>query len=229
MKTISIIIPYFNLFELVHRRLWEIANFDNLTTLEIILANDCSSEDFTSEEFFWTRKNGVFSSKQISKIINEKNLGFGQNCNTAVEVSTGQIICIVNSDVKILKDFTDELERKAEEDVLIGGRMIDFNTGWNKFEDYIFPYLEGWFLACTRNTWEKLGGFDPRYGKFDYEDIDLSTTARQKKFGLVSMEQGNFIHASGGTIPKFYPDREEHTKKNGIIFWDKWKDKIGEL
>ena len=39
-------------------------------------------------------------------------------------------------------------------------RSGDISTGWNKFGEKIFPYLEGWLLATTSKGWAELGYFE---------------------------------------------------------------------
>ena len=73
-----------------------------------------------------------------------------------------------------------------------------------------------------------LGGFDPRFGIFDYEDMDMSTTAHSLGIPLVSLVQGwnarypYLHHISGATIYAMAIDRHSQTIKNRDIYHRKW-------
>jgi len=108
-------------------------------------------------------------------------------------------------------------------DSLIGARIMDFNTGWNHFDNvdggYI-KYIEGWFVACKKETWDKLGGFDERYFPCDMEDIDLSYTADIMGIPIAELSIP-VSHTSGATASKL-GDRGAITKRNKKLFAEKW-------
>lgn len=55
-----------------------------------------------------------------------------------------------------------------------------------------FDYLEGWCVAFSRRAWDAVGGWDERFLGSDWEDVAVSTRARQLGFGLV--EDLPFVH-----------------------------------
>ena len=77
-------------------------------------------------------------------------------------------------------------------------------------------------MCFTRDVWDDLGGFDPIYEKFDAEDVDISTMALIKGYTLRPLNSRKLHHMSGQTVRKYYPNREEYTRKNLKRFQKKW-------
>jgi GT2 family glycosyltransferase len=87
-------------------------------------------------------------------------------------------------------------------------------------------------LACTREVWDNLGGFDVEtFGKFDYEDIDLSVNALSKGYELLALNFPKHLlrHLSGVTICSLNIDRMKITQGNRLRFIEKWQSKFGEI
>jgi GT2 family glycosyltransferase len=110
--------------------------------------------------------------------------------------------------------------------MLIGGRIVDWAGGWNEFDvdgkHYVIPYAEGWLLGCTKLGWKGLGGFDIKYGRFDYEDLDLSTKALSLGYNIVGLNSNKLKHLGSQTISKLNIDRQSITEHNRKVFIDKW-------
>ena len=90
-------------------------------------------------------------------IRNNENKGFAAANNQGYALATGDIIVFLNSDVapagpwlaQVAKDVRDgALYGPSLQAQLVAGRHI--------------PYLEGWCIAATRATWERLPTFDVR-------------------------------------------------------------------
>ena len=120
----------------------------------------------------------------------------------------------------------------SDKEALVGNRSVYWPSGWNEFEangKKIVPYLEGYFIACKRDAWEELGGWDERYSPYDYEDMDLSLNAFLLGYNLIALDSKFIRHIGGQTVYKMNPQREEVTKRNRIKFIEKWMDKLLEL
>jgi hypothetical protein len=67
------------------------------------------------------------------------------------------------------------------------------------------------------------------YGKFDVEDLDLSTTALSLGYNIVGLNSNKVQHLSGRTISSLHIDRMAVTQRNRELYLDKWKDKLATL
>ena len=103
---------------------------------------------------------------------------------------------------------------------LVGNFTQSQLDGMN-FDGKIFPYLEGWLLAFTKDAWNEIGGFDPIYAPNDAEDIDFSTTALSKGYKLIPLPEGLVTHIGSQTL-SYGPEREALTKINIEKFRKKW-------
>ena len=228
MPKYSIIVPFFNRWDLTHKRMMELHKFAP-DGCEVVLINDASTEVDGAK--FWV--DGA-SKNPVVYHVNEENLGFGGSMNKGAELASGDILIFLSNDVTIVRDFVTLIGEKIEEDenILIGGRIVYWPGGWNEIEHkgrrFTVPYCEGWLLACTRKVWDNLGGFDSRYGKYAVEDIDLSTTATSLGIKLVALNSPYLKH-EGGATAKYDEHRLEYTKRNKEKYIEKWRDRFDEL
>ena len=234
----SIIIPHYNRYDLTYGRLYELTQYIPLKDVEIVVMDDASPNlDIQEGMNWWNKKNPQYDIKYYR---NEENLGFGGNCNEGAKVATGEVLMFLSNDVIVTGDFVTPLIRLlAEQDGLAlgGGQLVNWKSGWNEIEydgkEMVIPYIAGWLIACARKIWDLLGGFDPRYGIYDYEDMCLSTTAHSLGIPLVALCQGwnsqyHYLnHISGATIYAMAVDRYSQTVKNKEIFHRKWDGRWG--
>lgn len=221
----------YNNFAGVEKRLWEIHDncIRHLGEIEILVCDDASPKVNPAEvekQMKWWRTK-VFENNGFQYYRNKLNYGFGGNANLGFERATGKIVVFLSSDVEIKGDFIEPLKKLLSEEgvsKLVGGRLLNFDTGWNTFDGRIFPYLEGWFIACRSEDYQKLGGFDYRYGRMDFEDVDLSTNAIQQGFVLEALPQTLFQHWNGTSIMTLMSleERKKLTEINREVFKKKW-------
>lgn len=228
---ISIILPFFNHWDLTHARLMELHKFAP-DDCEIILVNDASTDtDCEPGVAFWQK--GASRHKILYR-KNKENLGFGGSMNAGAEIATGDILVFLSNDVISTNNFISEIKGRIaqNENSLVGGRIVYWPGGWNEFEHkgkkFTVPYCEGWLLACTRKVWDNLGGFDPRYGRYAVEDIDLSTTAISLGYELVGLNSSHLTHIGGATA-KYDENRMEYTTRNKEKYIKKWRGRFEEL
>lgn len=228
----SVIIPYFNRWDLTHARMAELYKFlpDNC---EIILVDDCSTEDEAAKGVAWWQKNP--QRHHVRYYRNKENIGFGGSCNNGARLANGRVLIFLSNDVVVYENvFSDIITMIGFDDtMLLAGRVVDFPGGWNEFDvagkHIVIPYAEGWLIGCTKKAWKTLGGFDLRYGKYDYEDVDLSTTAIEKKFSIVGLNSNKVHHLVGRTIASLGVDRMAVTVNNREVYLQKWQDKLATL
>lgn len=224
----SVVLPYRDKWHLVHKRLMEY--YRHLPEgVEIVLVDDDSQEAESIKGPKWWKDN---SDLNVVYIRNAENLGFGGSNNVGVERSTGDVLILTQNDVIVSGDFTKPVKNylKQHDKLLIGGRVIHWPAGWNEFEidgqKVVVPYAEGWFLAMWRDAWNELGGFDPRYGRMDFEDVDLSAMAISKGYNLVGLNVSYLKHMFGQTTTATMgvEGRRALTEINRDKFFAKWKD-----
>jgi GT2 family glycosyltransferase len=229
---VSVIIPFYGKWELVHQRLNELYKFVHpATDMEIILIND-KPEDKEPNGVGWWQQMGAMN---VRYFHNKKNLGFGGAMNKGARKAKGEALIFLSNDVVIGGDFVRDIigALTVDNQRLIGNVVYTHDTGWNYLtmknrKKTLFPYAEGYLLACTREIWEDLGGFDPIYYPYDYEDVDLSTQVIHKGYNLYALNSKYIRHMSGQTVRTVNANREETTRKHQKKFIEKWSKILDE-
>lgn len=214
----SFVIPNYNRYDLVHQLLFDIYK-NCMPVHEVIVVNDgCTEvESFTGIE--WWKHSGMLPVKSLNL---ETNVGFLKASNSGMKKATGDIICLISNDVRVKGDIVQRIEHNLRLcDCLVGGRLLDFDTGWNTFDNKVFFYLEGWLLATTSKIWKEVDYFDERFAPNDMEDIDLATKVQELGYNLVALPEDITFHMGAQSIG-FNPAREELTKRNKEKFRAKW-------
>jgi GT2 family glycosyltransferase len=234
MKT-GIVIPFFNHWDLTHALLARLYEFLAREDIEIILINDASTENDCETGVAWWQS---WHSKPIYYYRNNTNLGVGGSMNIGAKLAIkhgAEVLVFLSNDVIVSSDFMPGIFNALAKDknILIGGELIYWDGGWNKIEiegkKHIIPYLNGWLLACTASIWRNLGGFDLLYGKYTYEDIDLSTKALSLGYNLVALNNPGLKHLGGGTISQGNADRIKITEENKAKYIQKWKPHFADI
>lgn len=222
-KRLSIIIPFYDRWELTHSCLGKLYGA-GIRPYEVILVDDASTEADIHKGINWWKSTNLL---QIKYTKNAENMGFGYSMNKGAEYASGDILLLLSNDVSILNkkpidDLITELTNNDKQ--LIGQELIAFDSGWNRIHSVIVPYLAGHFLACTKEAWLEIGGFDPIYSPVDYEDIDISVRFLLGGFKLKALNSMFIAHLFGGTIKTKYGDvgRLEITERNRDKFSSKW-------
>lgn len=161
-----------------------------------------------------------------------ENVGFLMASNMGMQQATGDILFLISNDVRVYKDIVADARISIAPDnkIIMTGKVYWNDTGWNTFDGKTFPYAEGWLLGCTKKAWNDIGGFDPRYMPYDFEDVDFSTEALARGYILEPFSDGSVEHLGARTIG-YNPERESITKAHREIFRTKWltvgKDETG--
>jgi GT2 family glycosyltransferase len=225
--TVSIIIPTYGRYDLTHARLMELHRF--APECEVIVINDASPDTDVIGGVGWWQT----VTPKVRYHMNKQNYGFGKSCNIGARMATGDILAFLSNDVIIRRPFVELMVEEINQhpENLFGSRLLYWDTGWNVFDfgrgKQIIPYLEGFFLACKREVWAKIGGFDPQYF-LDYEDIDLSQMAFHRGIALTELKFKSFEHISGATISQAVSDRQKITLESREKFFEKWKRILNE-
>ena len=216
---VSIVIPSYNNYALLHQLLMDIYKKCR-DVYEVIVVDDNSSEDGMFEGLQWWIKHTTLPITVRRELVND---GFLMTSNRGLKLASGDAIILISTDVRIHKDIVSTVNTwlQAIPNSLIGGTVYDKSTGWNEFDEKIFPYVEGYLLATTYDGWRDLGFLDERYAPNDFEDVDLSTTARSLKYNLQKLPDNSVEHIGTQSIP-YGAERQELTERNREKFRKKW-------
>lgn len=241
MKTypISIVIPVYKNYQAFYKNLQKNKKFFN--GCEVIIMNDYPPENISQPVLKIYPQAKVFN--------NKKNLGFAGNVNKGIKFAKRTYVFLMNSDV-ILDDasfkktvdyfrmdkkiFAISFAQREKDGSFVGKNQMSWQKGMiyhQKADNLAFgetAWAEGGACIIDRGKFLKLGGFDPLYSPFYWEDIDLSYRAKKAGYKIIFDPQIKVNHHHESTIGKFF-DRKIIIKiafRNQLIFhWKNLTDK----
>ena len=241
---VSIVIPVYNQFSYTYNCLKSIKNNSGDVSYEIIIADDCSTDDVK-------RLDDIIHGANI--IHNTENLRFLLNCNNAAAQAKGKYILFLNNDTQVQEGWLSALVDLIESDDNIGmvGSKLVYPDGslqeaggilwsdasaWNYGNkadadrpeyNYVkdVDYISGAAIMIKTSLWQEIGGFDERYIPAYCEDSDLAFEVRKHGYRVVYQPKSVVVHFEGvsnGTnvnagIKKYQVD-------NARKFYEKWRD-----
>lgn len=231
---ISVVIPTYKNKELLHKNLRKNEKF--LKQLEVILVNDDPSDSIESE---------ITEFKNVVLIENSENLGFGRSVNLGVEKSKNNLVMVLNNDVILLDDsflkvqdefkknkklFAISFAQKEKDGSIVGKNRVFwkkgqfFHSASDNLKRGFNAWAEGGSFIVDREKFIGLGGFDPIYYPFYWEDIDLSYRAWKNDYEIIFDPDILVEHHHESTIGKYFS--KDYVKKiafrNQFIFT--WKN-----
>lgn len=222
----SICILTYKKVELINARLSELMRlYQNRPDVEILICDNGSDNPGLRASLAACTLHhlGLKDSWHFRTMRIPENVGFGPGFNRTVAESKGELVILLSDDVRVYGDFLSVIERfhQAAPTAIIGKRVINFNSGWNRFGNHPpITYIDGFLLAMARSIWETLGGFDERFAPCDYEDLDLGMKAQQRNIPLIEAPLP-VEHLIAGTIG-YTPERFAQTVNMRKLFADKW-------
>lgn len=203
---VSIVIPNWNGKHLLEKFLPAVIHASK--GAEIIVVDDCSSD-----------KSVEFVRKQFPEVIvleKQKRDGFGSTVNFGVEHAKGEIIVLLNTDIKpgpgflppLLKHFDDKkvfavgcMDKSIEGELVVlrGRGKATWKNGFyvhskGEVDKSDTAWVSGGSGAFRKEMWHKLGGMDPIYNPFYWEDIDLSYRALKAGYTIIFEPRGVVEH-----------------------------------
>lgn len=213
---VSIIVPAYNKFELTYHCIASIALAYNKTSYEVILADDCSTDETAEAE-------KIITNLVVSR--NPENLRFLRSCNRAAKIAKGEFIIMLNNDTEVTSYWIDELIHKLDENVQIGmtgskllnldgslqeagGIVWENGQPWNVGRDRnpMTPefnyarevdYLTGAAMCIRTSVWEQVGAFSEELVPCYYEDTDIAFKVRDAGYKTVYVPHSQVVHFEG--------------------------------
>ena len=216
MTSVSVVIPCFNKWHLTHQLLFDLYKNCSLIEEVIVVDNGSAEKEVKDGLAWWTTTHML----PIETITLKENVGFLRAANIGLKAAVEDVVCLVSNDVRVKGDIISFLHTSSRS-AIWGGRLLDWDTGWNTFNGKTFPYLEGWILAVDNRAWKELDYFDELFAPNDMEDVDFSTKARDSDFILGVFPDGYVEHIGAQTIG-YGIERENITIKNKKKFEEKW-------
>lgn len=235
--SVSIVVPNWNGAHLLSKNLPSV--LAACPGSQVIVADDASTDG--SVELI--RKNFPL----VTVVENVKQLGFAGNVHSGVDRATGDIVILLNTDVRPQKDFlVPLLARFADPNVAAVGCLEESHDpggivlrgrGVARWEKGYFihsrgdvdasdtAWVSGGSSAYRRSVWQKLGGMDVMYNPFYWEDIDFSYQMLKAGYSIVFEKTsivGHF-HEEGKIKTSYTPlEVKKIVYRNQFIFL--WKN-----
>jgi len=242
---ISVIIPVYKNKSLFIKNLEKNIHF--LDDCQIIIVNDNPQEKLKKEiEDLIKKKKQIID---LSIIENKKNLGFGQSINIGAKRAKGKYLMLLNSDVILLnKAFLNVIDYFKQDKNLfavsfaqiekngkiVGKNRIFWEKGFyqhQKDDNLLFGetgWAEGGSCIIDLQKFNRLGGFNPIFSPFYWEDIDLSNQAKKHGFKVIFYPKIKVVHHHQTTIGKYFKKSEIEKVAFCHQFLFTWKN-IGNL
>lgn len=246
---LSIIIPNYNGEKLLRKNLpliLEAVKDYSKGKIEIIIPDDPSTDNSRVfiKQFIESIKERNVTGLTINNDKKDK-AGFSKNVNRGVSIATGDILILLNSDVYPHRDFLEALLRHFEDESVFAAGCLDesIESGKKVLRGRGVGSFKGGFLvhkagaidkkttlwvsggsgAFRKSIWEKLGGFDPLYDPFYWEDIDLSYKAQKSGYKVIFEPESIVTHEhEKGTVKELFEEiyvRKISYRNQFIFVW----------
>jgi GT2 family glycosyltransferase len=171
-----------------------------------------------------------------------ENRGYGPAVNAGVEAAAGEYLLVLNDDVRLETDTVSRLRRFFPEPDLFavvpairsplaacgdeGGKAAVRHAGLVEIREVAAErthptfYAVGCCFLCPRSGWDALGGYDPVYAPFLWEDVDLSYRAWRRGLRVLHAPEAVCYHEGSATLSerRTLEDRERIGFRNRALF-----------
>lgn len=211
---VSLIIPNWNGRKLLEKnfpKVMEAAKLPENKAVEIIVVDDGSTDK--SVEYIRN------ISLKVKIIENKLNRGFIYSCNRGIGEAKGEIVVLLNNDVVPEKSFLKYALPHFNDSSVFSVSFCEPNWSWAKIEwkngfighspgvkaktAHISGWASGGSAVFRKSIWEALGGFDPLFAPFYWEDLDISYRARKRGYKIFWEPRAIVHHEHEGTISRF--------------------------
>ena len=241
---VSIIIPVYNQFFYTHQCLASLLKNKQDCRFEIILVDDCSSD-----ETYMARE--LLSGVKILR--NSENLGFIGSCNRGAAEAVGKYVFFLNNDTTVNAGAIDRLVETFEQFPkagLVGSKLVypdgrlqeaggiiwQDGSAWNygrlgdaEHSDFNYvrsvDYVSGAAILLPKTLWDEVGGFDVLYKPAYNEDSDLAFKVRQAGYDVLYQPFSVVVHFEGISNGRDVKSGlKAYQVRNQKRFQEKWAD-----
>lgn len=225
---ISLIVTNYNGVKLLQKNLTDVIRLST-PVFEIIVADDASTDG--SQSYL----NSISQSNpKIKFFSHRKNLGFAKNSNFAVSHCHGDLIVLLNNDIKPQPNYIKNSLNHFTDPLLFGVGFAEIGCeNWAKIywqNGYLQhlpgqpvnkPHISGWLSGGSsiirKSIFTKLGGFDSIYKPFYSEDLDLGYRAWKSGYKLIWEPTSAVYHKHESTISKFPKRFTDYVKERNRL------------
>jgi len=150
---------------------------------EVVVADNGSSDETAS--VVAARVDG-FGGALRRVLVPEPNRGVARNCG--VEATSGEVVVFVDDDVIVPEGFlaAHAHEHRSSAPVTVSGPILNVRSRDERPQPTLANSSRAFFCTCnasvSRAAFDAVGGFDPRFNLYGWEDTDLGI--RLRKSGL---------------------------------------------
>lgn len=228
----SFVVPTINTFDMLFRDCIDTFKEHNGNDHEIIVVDDGSDQKMQS------RIAQECMEKGYKFLFNTENSGFSKTVNKGMKAATGDVIVLLNNDVRFIQNVTAQIEKAfnlhpkvgivgalllyphgtiQHAGILSSGPCIFTHRGWHEKPDQFVEchktdYLigvTGALFAIRRQAMEEIGFLNEEFF-LSCDDTEYCLRAWNKDWRVLYAGQVKAIHAEGGT--RGANDRDKLTK-----------------
>ena len=240
---LAVVILNWNGKQLLEKFLPSIVNFSNISNVEIIVADNASTDDSIS----FIKRN-----YPLVKIVqNIKNGGFAKGYNDALQHINADIYALVNSDIEVTKDWLKPVLKIFENEsdtAIIQPKILDYKNkelfeyagaAGGFIDKFGYPYCRGRLFselekdmhqyndvsdifwasgACffiRSSVYHQLNGFDEDYFAHQ-EEIDLCWRAHNLQKNIKYIGSSTVYHVGGATLKESNPRKTFLNFRNSL-------------
>ncbi len=242
---VSIVMLTFNQKEYTEQCINSIWANSEKGSFELIIV-DNASRDGTQEWLAKEKKAGRID----ELVLNSENRGVSAGWNQGIAIAKGGYVLIFNNDTIVPKNWLRNMLRCAEsaDDIGMVGPMSNSISGLqlekdssytsvHEFHEFAAKYMRerdghwwelfrivGFCMLIKKSVIDKIGVFDERFGKGNFEDDDYCIRVRRAGYRIM-VAGDSFIHHFGGvSFDQAGVDWKEQMRKNELLFREKWAE-----